>query len=51
MINKQTRPEHLPLPVVQQVKIDISIVTHRVSKTPDRNDMEALRNRILGRLK
>jgi hypothetical protein len=51
MTNKQTRPEQVPLQIVQDVKVDISILTDRMSKTADRNEVEALRKRIIGILK
>ena len=51
MMNNQTRPEHIPLPVVQQVKVDIAVLTDRMSKTADRNEVEALRKRIIMSLK
>lgn len=50
-MNNPPRPEHLPLPIVKQVKVDISILTDRMSKTADRNEVEALRKRIIGILK
>jgi hypothetical protein len=51
MMNKKLRPEHLRLPIVQQLKVKISILTDRMSKTADRNEVEALRKRIIGILK
>jgi len=39
------------LQIVQDVKVDISILTDRMSKTADRNEVEALRKRIIGILK
>ena len=51
MMNKEARPEHVPLPIVQQVKVDISILTDRMSKTADRSEVEALRKRIIMSLK
>jgi hypothetical protein len=51
MKNEQTRPDQVPLPIVQQVKVDISLLTDRMSKTADRNEVEALRKRIIMSLK
>ncbi len=51
MMNKQTPPERVPKAAVQQVKVDISILTDRMSKAADRNEVEALRRRIIRSLK